>query len=1205
MASRIEAPPDFGGRIRRLRGRLGLTQVRLAELMGVSFASINRWENGQSRPSALAWQKIRRAEELGINGLSQDAGGTVPGASEGREGEIPGASSKTCPPDMDFSADPEAVRVVVEAYRLGYGHLFNPTFATETSLIDPLPHQHIAVYQHMVPQPRLRFLLADDAGAGKTIMTGLYVREMLARGAIRRVLVVPPAGLVGNWLREMRSLFSLGFRIVTGADARSANPFIGPDSNLIIISVDTLAGERVFSRLQEPEVIPYDLVVFDEAHKLSANRDPDFTIHKTDRYCLAEALAGVPGTEERWALEWSCRHVLLLTATPHMGHDYPYYALWRLLEPEVLSTPDAFNAFPEDERRRRFIRRAKEEMVRLDGTPIYPTRISDTLSYDLSQGEISEQMLYDRMTDYMRTYYNLARTLNRSAVRLATSVFQRRLASSTYALLRSLRKKLDYLNAIIDDLRTGKATIEGITAIRGDLLEGYDVLEGKTPDEEEAQDGLEENELAEDRALASVSALRLADLETERQQVENLIRLAENVYSTGEESKFEKLREVIRDPRFAEEKMIIFTEYRDTLEFLVRRLDALGFTGKVAQIHGGMGYQERDEQVGFFRKPVANGGASYLVATDAAGEGINLQFCRLMVNYDIPWNPARLEQRMGRIHRYGQKYDPVHIINLVAGETREGKVLKVLLDKLEHIRRELGSDKVFDVIGRLFEGVSLREYMERVVTSSDQGIEREIEGRLTKEQVRALEERQRRLFGEGGDILQELPRLREAINHEVYGRLLPGYVRGFIEKAAPLAGIGIDGDLSGTFAFYPAKPAAMDPLLPVLEEYPPEMRDRLTIYRPEDGQLSMFLRPGEPLFDRFREHVCWLFGGRALAGAVFVDPVSTRPYGFHLAFVEVKRLRDDNCPAFVRDETMEIRLVGLKQYESGDIEECPVEHLLLLRGGRNIPPEAVPLALKMRKSLEAVEAFLTERVARSLAATWRERLSGDLAEREEFLRKGFDYQDADLAAARVRLSEKVRAGDASARRDLERVKARQRLLAQQRDIALAMMRREPEMISPGTVAFLAHALVVPSSDPEDVRRYDKSVEAVAVKVARAYEEANGAIVSDVSAPDLARAAGLIERPGFDLLSRYGSGEERAIEVKGRALTGDIELSENEWAKACNLRERYWLYVVFDCGTPHPRLFRIRDPWGELFVRRKGGVIVDETAICEAAERGDP
>jgi SNF2 family DNA or RNA helicase len=710
-----EIPENYPDRIKQIRLRFSLTQERLSELLGTSLFSINRWEKGESTPSPNNWEKIARAETFGLEALYADAYRTSQlslSSDKIREDEASYKLKEYKSTHIDFSSEAEIVRLVAEAERLTYGHLFNPSFATEISFIEPLPHQRIAVYEYMLSQTRLRFLLADDAGAGKTIMTGLYIREMLARRLIRRILIVPPAGLVGNWENEMRSLFKLQFKVTSGSEARRGNPFCEEDSDFLIVSIDTLAGERMFSRLKEPSVPPYDLVVFDEAHKLSAHRDPDLHVRKTDRYRLAEVLAGVASPDIRWQLNWSCRHILLLTATPHMGRDYPYFALWRLLEPNILTTPEAFSAFPENARKSHFIRRTKEEMIRFDGTPIYPMRVTDTLSYDLTQGAVSEQALYDQTTEYMRTYYNKARFLNRSAARLAMSVFQRRLASSTYALMLSLRRRLDKLESLITDIRTGILTEEQFRRLQLRLDDLKDDLDVTTADEETMEGEQESHERIEDDLLQGVVGTSLAELEAERQHVESVYRLAKQVYEKGEESKFDRLRSILFEPKYKGEKFIIFTEHRDTLSFLVRRLEGLGFTGQVAQIHGGMHYKDRQGQVEFFRKPQSQGGASVLVATDAAGEGINLQFCWIMINYDVPWNPARLEQRMGRIHRYGQEHDPVFIINLVAGKTREGRVIRTLLDKLENIREELGSDKVFDVVGRLFEGVSIRDYME-------------------------------------------------------------------------------------------------------------------------------------------------------------------------------------------------------------------------------------------------------------------------------------------------------------------------------------------------------------------------------------------------------------------------------------------------------------------------------------------------------------
>jgi len=828
-------PSDFPARIKRLRGRLGLTQGQLAERLGVSFATVNRWENRQSRPSRLAWARIER-----LSSGSHEAS-TAPVA-------------QAPPSHVDFASSAEVVRAIAEGERLSFGHLANPAFATEVSRIDPLPHQRIAVYEHMLKQKRLRFLLADDAGAGKTIMAGLYIREMFSRRLLRRVLIVTPAGLVGNWERELERLFALPFRIVEGKDCRKENPFVGDGSDRIIISIDTLASSRVFARLKDPYVLPYELVVFDEAHKLSAWQDADLYVRKTDRYRVAEALAGVKDVDEPWSLSWSSHHLLLLTATPHMGKNYPYYALWRLLEPDVLPTYEAFESYPPAKRRLHFIRRVKEEMVHLDGRPLYPRRISDTLVYSLSQGPISEQALYDQTTEYLRYVYNKAKMLNRSAARLAMSVFQRRLASSTYALLCSFERRIARLRELIAQIEEGRLTVEQMITMQRRIREDEDVFEGKTADEESVHDSREENEIAEEKLLQGVVAASLTDLQVELEQVRQLRDLAKQVFEAGTESKFERLREIITDPRYASEKLLIFTEHRDTLEFLVRRLEGLGYTGQVAQIHGGMPYTEREAQVEYFRKPSEEGGARFLVCTDAAGEGINLQFCWIMINYDIPWNPARLEQRMGRIHRYGQKHDPVIILNLVATNTREGRVLRTLLEKLEEIREELGSDKVFDVVGRLFEGVSIKQYMEMVAAEDRlDDVTRDIDHRLAPEQVEAVRARERALYGTSGEVATVLPRLREAMERETYCRLLPGYVRRYFETAAPLVGLEIAGNPDGYFSLKPTKHAGAEALLQTLETYPPSLRNRLTFVRPGDAGACIWLHPGEPVFETFRE----------------------------------------------------------------------------------------------------------------------------------------------------------------------------------------------------------------------------------------------------------------------------------------------------------------------------------------------------------------
>jgi SNF2 family DNA or RNA helicase len=1100
---------------------------------------------------------------------------------------------------LDFRVNPEIVRTLTEGERLTYGHLFNPTFATEISLIDPLPHQRIAVYQNMLGRSPLRFLLADDAGAGKTIMAGLYLREMLSRRLLRRVLIVTPAGLVSNWEREMNTLFNLPFRVIEGNEARTGNPFSEDESDLLIISVDTLAGDNVFRRLQESNTNPYELVIFDEAHKLSASRDPDLRVRKTNRYKLAEALAGVQSEDERWQLDWSCQHVLLLTATPHMGKDYPYYALWRLLEPEALSTPDAFEALPAQERQQYFLRRTKEEMVYPDGQPLYPPRQSDTLSYELTQGDISEQTLYDETTQYMKTVYNRARFLNRSAARLAMGIFQRRLASSTYALMCSLQRRYDKLSQLIEDVETGKLDLEALDRQQKQLELFEDIFEAKTADEEET-DEQEENEVFEEEIIGGIVETSLAQLESEQLEVENLLDLAKQVYALGSESKFEKLREVVRDPDYRDEKILIFTEHRDTLRFLVARFEALGFTGQIAQIHGGMPYSQRDEQIEFFRKPARDGGATYMIATDAAGEGLNMQFCRIMINYDIPWNPARLEQRMGRIHRYGQKY-PVTIINLIAGNTREGRVLKTLLEKLERIRKELSSDKVFDVIGRVLQGVSLKDYMEQSLEQDTEEIVREVEQRVSKERIIALQRQERAIFGERDDVISHLPQISEETAREPFFHLLPGYVRRYTEKAVPLLGLSFEGNLDSIFSLKAAEPGAMEPFFASMENYPIEKQNRFTFYKPHKTARDVVLmHPGEAVFEQMRQRFYARYCDEALHGAVFTDPDTRQPYTFHLARITIVRRADPDIPGLSHREVLEQRLIGLRQSEDGHIEEYPVEHLMILQGGK-YSNDWLRFVVNADHIVERARQNALTVIGTHMADYHRDRLLNTLDDRRTFVAQGYAYHESDLANARTKQAKKANEGNKGAQLELTRVKKLQHSLDTRRQQALALIEREPELIVVEGVHFIAHALVLPADDPKDRERNTKEIEAIAVQMAMDYERAyHSAIVTDVSTPASARAAGLKDNPGFDLLSKRPDGSQLRIEVKGRARAGEVEVSENEWAAACNLRDSYWLYVVFDCATAHPRLLRVCDPFQKLITQSRG-VRIDENEILKAAE----
>ena len=1191
-----------GADLRRIRKDLGLTQREFADLLRVTPLTVHRWETGQSRPQRAARERLQRIEA--------QAAAMTPGRVAEPE------TNPLGPPALDFAGDPEAAALVAEALRLAHGHQFNPAFAAETARIDPLPHQRIAVYERMLPRDPLRFLLADDAGAGKTIMTGLYLREMLSRGRLTRALIVPPAGLVGNWERELRELFRLRFRIVSGPALREGDAFRGADSDLAIVSLDTLARQSAFAALRDESVQPYDLVVFDEAHKLGAQVASGRT-KATRRYRLAEALAGVPPATRKdfTGLRWSARHLLLLTATPHMGKDEPYHFLWRLLDHHLFSTGEACRRAPESRRTRHFVRRTKEEMVTLEGDPLYRPRRCDTFSYRLTPGPEGEEALYRRTTRYLRDTYGRALS-NRPAAQLAMGVFQRRLASSTRALLRSFERRIEKLQKAADDLESGRTDARQLRE-RQELLDaGDDWYETHTADEEAGPDSAPDTpdadrEDPEDALLGVFVEDTVEGLRREIETLEDLRRHARRLLDAGDESKFDQLRAVLETPEESagadgaappdagDAKWLVFTEHRDTADHLVRRLEGLGFSGQVALIHGGLAWREREEQVEHFRDP---GGARYLVATDAAGEGINLQFCSRMANYDIPWNPARLEQRMGRIHRYGQQRE-VRIANLIAGETYEGRVLEVLLEKLDRVREELQSDKVFDVIGRLFEGRSLSEVMRRGLTAGatpdstpDSIPDREppdpeeaLGERLTADRVRAVAAEQQQIYGKPGEVEERLEDLRADLAREQYLELLPAYVRLFVERAAKCLDLEVRGDPDGVFTFAAARVGALDPLLPALEAHPEPARARLSVRRPTADKPGgtepprLWLHPGEPVFDALTTEIRRRHGRDARRGAIFVDPRADAPYFFHLALVSVERRPEprpvEGRPGLFEDapdaapELVERRLVGLRHAAGASPTVESVEGLMLLRPAPDLAPGALPLAAR-GVAMRAEAASLAEQVRERLVEDHRTKERRALPERRRELAVGFDLKTAELAARRTRLASGKRPSEEEER---EAVREEQRRLGQEKRRAFARLEEDPDRIVPGEARLLLHALVVSTDDPEEQKQYDKSVEDIAVRLAIAHEREHGRVVRNVSKPALANRQGLPDWPGFDLLSTGPDGEERCIEVKGRADRGGVSLQENEWKQACNRRDTYWLYLVLDCATT-PTLYPVRDPF---------------------------
>ena len=1070
-----------------------------------------------------------------------------------------------------FRADANLVRFVAEAHRLRHAYLFNPIFATETSLIDPLPHQFIAVYEHLLKHVPLRFLLADDAGAGKTIMTGLYIQELLLRQQVKRVLIVPPAGLIGNWERELRVCFRLPFRILSSAHAANANPFVDPKNRLAIVSLDTLRQDRMQDYLFEAQ--PYDLIVFDEAHKLSARFEWDGTVHKSKRYELAERIAAQQ------------KNLLLLTATPHMGKDDAYYFLWRLLLPEHLAAQKAFERLAEGEKSKHLLRRMKEEMITFDEKPIYPPRLSRTIAYPLKQGEISEQSLYDAVTEYCEQYFDLAGQYNRSAAKMAMMVLQRRLASSTFALWQSLIRRAEKLQTILHNLQDGSLSTAQLEKEQTELSD-TDIREEKTGDEEEIIDGKEEAEQVDEDLERATAVRSIAELETEISHVQNLAELARTVYNLKTESKFENLWEALAE--YQDTKALIFTEHRDTMNFIIGRLEALGFTEKVAQIHGGMKYSEREEQVEFFRD---RNGAQYLVATDAAGEGINLQFCWLMVNYDIPWNPARLEQRMGRIHRYKQTHTVV-LLNLVAEDTREGRVLKVLLEKMQKMREELDDDKVFDVIGQQFSKISLSELITKAITENqtDASIQT-INTQFTLESIQKQLDGQKKSVA-STEVKRLLYNVQEQRESAETLRMLPAYVRSFFEDTAPFLSYRIEGDIETTFKLSRCPTSVQN----AIDEYPLNLRDRLTFSRElalppkSEKPEAIFLHPGEPIFDAIRIRFLEKFNAEGARGAIYFDPQTDEPYLFYLARVPIVRQTDDG--PHVLDEM----LVGIKQFSDGRCEETPAHLLLTLTpqtAQRRMPTALSAEWINLADETQPIKNFVCENFGNPKLSHIRDDLQSALDNKRKQIQISSNLRKSELLEQRRNLKDAVTKGVPAAQTKLNNCERELKALPIKRKEAEASLIEEIKntRLDPVTIYVRAFVTPLPIDDAVPTKTL-RDAEAIALKTVIEYENKRGAEIKDVSNPSL--------KKGFDLQSKHPNSEIRYIEVKGRTGIASIELTANEWRQAANHRDRYWLYVVYHCDT-EPQLYRCQDPFGNLIAKAKGSFIINASDIVNNRE----
>lgn len=776
-------------------------------------------------------------------------------------------SQKTKP--WSFDAPGSTFRLVSEAYRIHLAALFDPLLAVHTSLVEPLPHQILAVYERMLARQPLRFLLADDPGAGKTIMAGLLIKELMARGDLERCLVIAPGGLVEQWQDELDRKFQLPFEIATNDKleaARTGNWF--GENDLAIARLDKLSrDEDVQQRLK---VTQWDLIIVDEAHKMSANFFGGEAKY-TKRYRLGQLVSG------------TTRHFLLMTATPHNGKEEDFQLFMALLDGDRFEGRfrDGVHTADCSDIMRRLV---KEQLLKFDGTPLFPERRAYTVAYGLSD---PEAQLYRDVTEYVREEFNRADQLDsdgrKGTVGFALTILQRRLASSPEAIYQSLQRRRKRLE---NRLREAKLLQRGgssafLETLKARELEELDLDALQESDEATA----EEVENAESEVLDKATAARtIEELEIEIEILNRLETSALRVRQSGVDKKWDELSRLLQDsPEMSDasgnrRKLIIFTEHRDTLNYLTDRIGTLlGRPESIVNIMGGMGRDQRRMAEESFRH---DPDIQILVATDAAGEGLNLQRAHLMVNYDLPWNPNRLEQRFGRIHRIGQT-EVCHLWNLVAHETREGEVYRRLLEKLDTQRQALGGrDSVFDVLGRLFAGKSLRELLIEAIRYGEQPevkarLEQAIDNATDQEHIRQLLDEEA-LARDSMDS-RRVQLLREDMERAEAKRLQPHFIEAFFMAAFKEFGGRIVPREQGRYEItrVPAAIRNRDRQIgrgaPVLARYERVTFEKSLIY--VTGQpVAAFICSGHPLLDSVIDLVLEQHRNLLRNGTVLIDP---------------------------------------------------------------------------------------------------------------------------------------------------------------------------------------------------------------------------------------------------------------------------------------------------------------------------------------------
>ena len=1091
-----------------------------------------------------------------------------------------------------FDGDGELFRLISEAHRIRLSYLFDPLLAIHTSLVEPLPHQITAVYEEMLPRQPLRFLLADDPGAGKTIMAGLLIKELIVRGDLQRCLIVCPGSLAEQWQDELYHRFQMPFEILTNdklESARTGNWFL--ENNLVIARLDKLSrNEDVQAKLQTPDC-RWDLIICDEAHKMSATYFGG-EIKYTKRYKLGLLLSKFT------------RHFLLLTATPHNGKEADFQLFMALLDGDRFEGRfrDGVHVADVSDIMRRMV---KEQLLKFDSTPLFPERRAYTVSYKLSD---AEAMLYKMVTDYVREEFNRAEALQNDkragTVGFALTILQRRLASSPEAIYQSLRRRKERLESRLRELEVLQrgASIASDTNTDSLILDPEEIEDLEDASTEEAEE-VEEQILDQATAAGTIN-----ELKAEIAILNHLETLALAVRRSGEDRKWTELAHLLTEiftpvalaNQIAEEpasygasprqKLVIFTEHRDTLSYLEQRITTLlGRNEAVVCIHGGMGREDRaNAQEAFRHDPEVN----VLIATDAAGEGINLQRAHLMVNYDLPWNPNRIEQRFGRIHRIGQT-EVCHLWNLVAGETGEGEVFKALLEKLEEARKALGG-QVFDVLGKMqFDGRPLRDLLLEAVRYGERP---EIRARLTQVVANAFDRariqdliEERALARDYMDV-SKVHRIREDMERAEARRLQPHYIESFFVEAFKRVGGNLRQREPRRYEIthVPAQVRGRDRLIgigdPVLQRYERIVFEKELI-SPQGQTPAAFICPGHPLLDTTLDIIIERHRDLLRRGAALVDERDLSDQPRLLLYLE-HAIQDAGVTSSGNRRIVSKRMLYVEMDSTGSARHLHYAPYLDYRPIKPDEPDITTILnrpecswisreLEQKAQSYAVAMVVPEHID-EVRKGKIELISKTEAAVKDRLTKEITYWDH--RAEELKLQEQ--AGRPNARLNSNEARKRADALEARLQKRMAELKLEAQL-SPLPPVILGGMLVIPQGLINKLTRPNAHIEVTTapkdtqISAARARE-----IVMDIE-----RNLGYkpidreTEKLGYDIESSIlGTGKLRFIEVKGRVAGAPvITVTRNEILYSLNKPDDFILAIVEFDGNDH-HVYYIKQPF---------------------------